>query len=61
MLLTESKPTIDEVEFLPADGEAEFDADFEEEFGDFSEERIKKVVCGSDCIGTSGFCNDCTC
>ncbi|TDP92903.1 hypothetical protein [Labedaea rhizosphaerae] len=52
----------DEVEFIPAEGMVRFgsDADFEEEFGDFSEERIK-VVGGSDCIGTSGFCNDCTC
>jgi len=61
MALTfEQEAMAEEVEFVTTEGVAQFDADFEEEFGDFSEESIR-VVAGSGTNCSSGFSNDTTC
>ena len=59
-LALDKEAMAEEVEFVTADGVAQFDADFEEEFGDFSEESIR-VVAGSGTNCSSGFSNDSTC
>jgi heterodisulfide reductase subunit C len=47
----ERTPPRDDVEFVDAEGLARSEPDFEEEFGDFSYERID----------ITGGCNGCTC
>lgn len=59
-LMFDQQATAEEVEYVDAEGTAQLDADFEEEFGDFSEESVR-VVAGSGTNCSSGFCNDSTC
>jgi hypothetical protein len=62
-LTLNQEATAEEVEFITAEGVAQFDADFEEEFGDFGDfsDESGRIVAGSDGSGGCSYSNDCTC